>query len=346
MSDYSVSYESGLAIYSLALDPVAGTAWDGSAWVDRSANWSACAVAMTDTGNNLYEGAIPETVPSGTYLVQSYLQVGGSPAESDPLVGTGTVVWPGTTEPLPGSEFSVEYESGHTLNAILWTDEGTAWNGVGFAVPTPETWESFLLPMVDGGDGTYTGHVPIDMPPGTYTARVYLQEGADPASTDPVVGLGSIVWEGSGELPPAGGFRAALVAKLNGDVMLANLVGDRIWPQVRPQRGGGPSGLVWTVPSIDRDHDLDGPTGLATAYAEFTAYADDFVLCDQIGRRLRDLLDGFTGILGFGVEVTETLSDSDLDDWDTPVDGSDDGTYSIQVDYQITYRESTPNRGS
>lgn len=241
-------------------------------------------------------------------------------------------------------EFSVAYESGLTLYALIFDPASAAWNGTAFVDPAGGAWPTCALPMTDDGEGGYSAAIPDEVPAGNYLVQAYLQLGPTPVDTDPLVGTGAVYWPGAGVAPVAGGFRAGVVARLNGSAALAAIVGDRIFPQIRPQRSGLPA-VVFSIPSIERDHDLDGPTGLATAYLEMVAYAEDFTECDRLAQVLRDLFDGFTGQLG-AVEVTETLSDSEVDDWDTTVDGADDGTYSIQVDYQITYRESTPNRES
>jgi hypothetical protein len=241
-------------------------------------------------------------------------------------------------------EFTTAYESGLTVYSLTFNPvDGSAWNGTAFVDPSGIAWPGCAVAMTDDGLGTYSGVIPAEVPPGNYLTQAYLQIGVTPADSDPLVGTGSVYWPGSGDLPPAGRFRASLVAKLNGSAALAALVEDRIFPQVRPQRSGAVPCVVFRVPSIDRAHDLDGPSGMADAFVELTAYAFDFTDCDRVAQVLRDLFDGFTGAMG-DVEVVETVSDSETDDYDDPSDGSDDGAHQIQLDYQITFRESTPNR--
>lgn len=239
-------------------------------------------------------------------------------------------------------EYSVSYESGLPVYSLVFNPiTRQAWNGSAWVDPSGSTWLDCVIPLVDDGS-THNGKVPDSVPPGNYLVQAYLQLGSTPADSDPLVGTGAVYWPGSGDLPPGGGFRAGLVSRLNGSAALASVVGEAIFPQVRPQRSSLPA-VVYRVPSIDRDHDLDGPSGIADAYVELTAYALDFSVCDRVAQVLRDLFDGFTGPLG-ETTVTETVSDNETDDYDYPSDGSDDGTHSIQIDYRITFRESTPNR--
>jgi hypothetical protein len=100
VADYTVSYQSGLTIYSLVFDP-SGNAWNGSAFVDRSANWALCSMPMTDDGAGTYSGSMPASLASGTYLVQSYLQITATPLETDNIVGTGNVEWQNSASSSP-----------------------------------------------------------------------------------------------------------------------------------------------------------------------------------------------------------------------------------------------------
>jgi hypothetical protein len=101
--DFSVHYQSGLAVYSLAFLPTVGTAWNGSAFVASSgAAWPTCATPMADDGAGTYSGNIPAGVPAGTLLVQSYLKLGANPVDTDPVIGTGLVFATGTrSAPTP-----------------------------------------------------------------------------------------------------------------------------------------------------------------------------------------------------------------------------------------------------
>jgi hypothetical protein len=240
------------------------------------------------------------------------------------------------------ADFDLPYRSGVTVYALIF-DEDWAWGGSAFVDPSG-SWTACAVAMTyDAGEGKYLGSFPAELPSGTYTVAAFLQLGAEPAASDPEIGLAYVFWPGSATVPPLGGFRSALVSRLNADATLATLVGDRVFPQVRPQRSALPA-VVVSIVSIDRDHDLDGPTGLGLAEVELRAHSLDFTDCDRIANYLRTLFDGFEGILANGVEVLETLSLDESDDYDDAAEGSDDGTFQIPVEYSFRFRESTPNR--
>src|SRR5215217_6963500 len=90
MADFSVSYASGLTLYALVFDAI-DHAWNGTAFVDPTGVRPACAVAMVDDGLGTYTSS----VPTGTYTVRSYLQLGATPDDDDPITGGGVVVQAG-----------------------------------------------------------------------------------------------------------------------------------------------------------------------------------------------------------------------------------------------------------
>jgi hypothetical protein len=145
--------------------------------------------------------------------------------------------------------------------------------------------------------------------------------------------------------PPAGtGFRAALVARLNADPNLSALVADRIYPQAIPQSNAAYPAVGFRVPDNDRDHHLDGVAGVASARVELWAESPVYSECDAVAEALRRLFDGFVGVLGGDVTVTETTSAGEGDDYFEPADGSDAGTHQIALEYLFRYRESIVNR--
>jgi hypothetical protein len=90
MADFTVGYTSGFTQYALIFDP-AERAWNGVGFVDPTGVRPTCAVAMVDNGNDTYTGTVPSSVPTGTYAVRSYLQLGATPADDDPITGGAAV---------------------------------------------------------------------------------------------------------------------------------------------------------------------------------------------------------------------------------------------------------------
>jgi hypothetical protein len=88
--------------------------WNGSTFEAYSAaNYSTYDVAMTEQGNSgVYVADFPAAIQTGgTYEYFVHKQLGGSPAEGDPVVSTGKVDWSGSasisaaTGSMSGSEF-------------------------------------------------------------------------------------------------------------------------------------------------------------------------------------------------------------------------------------------------
>lgn len=236
--------------------------------------------------------------------------------------------------------FSLDYAAGFVIYALAYDSLDRAWDGGSFVDPEGIR-ESLAIAMA--WDGTrYVGEVPTSLPIGEWLFRSYLQLDIVPQDDDPVVGM-SYVTYGGDPLSVAAGFRAALAAYLASDVLLSGLVAGQVYPQRIPQRGDTPA-VVWTVSAIERDRDLDGPTGLATATVRLEVVDEDAYVVDQISTRLREMFDGFRGILGGSVEVVETAHEDEGDDYNEPVDASEDGICRVSLDYSFMFRESPANR--
>ena len=77
----------------------AGQWWNGSAFeAYSSADWASYRIPLTEQGSSsVYVADFPSgIVTSGTYEYYVHRQVGGSPAETDPVVNTGKVDWTGS----------------------------------------------------------------------------------------------------------------------------------------------------------------------------------------------------------------------------------------------------------
>ncbi|MDD5457868.1 MAG: hypothetical protein PHF37_00520 [Phycisphaerae bacterium] len=97
-----VSYFTGLNLYAirrlgnLVLNPDSGVF---EIWGTGGRTAADYAIALSP-GQDDYTAdfASDVTVPSGKYIVQIYERLGASPADNDPLVGSGEIVWNGWSE--------------------------------------------------------------------------------------------------------------------------------------------------------------------------------------------------------------------------------------------------------
>lgn len=92
----------------------AGLWWNGSSFEAYAAgNYSTYDIAMTEQGDSgVYVADFPTAITSsGTYEYYVHLQDGGSPAEGDQVIGTGSVDWTGSSSAtaaagaMTGSDF-------------------------------------------------------------------------------------------------------------------------------------------------------------------------------------------------------------------------------------------------
>lgn len=90
----------GLTLYAVLLDGT-GQAWNGSAFEALAgANWATYDIALTEAAAGIYLGDMPAAA-AGLYSYVVYEQVGGSPATTDTIRGSGVLVWDGSSEPYP-----------------------------------------------------------------------------------------------------------------------------------------------------------------------------------------------------------------------------------------------------
>jgi hypothetical protein len=88
----------GQTIYAQIVNS-SGRWWNGSTFeAYNSSNYSLYNTTMLEQGSTgVYMGTFPAGITSsGSYDIFYFSKQGGSPAEGDPLVGTGRIVWTGT----------------------------------------------------------------------------------------------------------------------------------------------------------------------------------------------------------------------------------------------------------
>ena len=101
----------GLTLYSVVRS-FAATVWNGSALeAYNGSNWANYDIALTEQGTSqVYVGTFSGSIAAGPYHVTVHRQAGGSPAESDPVIGSGGIDWDGSAviSPFDASSDTVD----------------------------------------------------------------------------------------------------------------------------------------------------------------------------------------------------------------------------------------------
>lgn len=108
-SEIGTTGPTALTLYVSDIEHPNGTVWNGSAfeaWNDSHYATYTVALTQQGTGGNR-RGNFPTAIPSsvsagGLYRVHIRIQMGGSPAITDPNWSGGTLDWNGTSENMPG----------------------------------------------------------------------------------------------------------------------------------------------------------------------------------------------------------------------------------------------------
>lgn len=118
--ELQVDYVTAKTVYFLLRNAV-GQVWNGTTFESYlTANYATYPIGATEQGTAsfYYAGNFP-SVAAGTYYAVAKERIGGSPAESDPSIGHGTVNWAGSvvTVPLTSGQ-SVGILSGQLVNVF------------------------------------------------------------------------------------------------------------------------------------------------------------------------------------------------------------------------------------
>ncbi len=91
------AFDKGFTLYARVFN-ASGQVWNGSAfedWVDGNVgNYD---ISLTDKTSGQYIGDFP-TIAAGRYKVNIYDQASANPAIADTVVGSGEILWDGTSE--------------------------------------------------------------------------------------------------------------------------------------------------------------------------------------------------------------------------------------------------------
>jgi hypothetical protein len=98
------------------------------------------------------------------------------------------------------NELRIKYLTGKTLYAILIrVTDGQVYNGSGFEMPLAANWGTYAITLApQSTTGLYYGDMPA-VAADIYDVLFFWQSGGSPATTDALVGPGSLDWSSSGE---------------------------------------------------------------------------------------------------------------------------------------------------
>lgn len=128
----------------------------------------------------------------------------------------------------------------------------------------------------------------------------------------------------------------ALVAQLLATPAVTALLGSgssfRFYPMVIPQAATDAAkypAAVWERISGPREHDLEGPAGLAHPRFQITCWAKTMAQAVAVSNAISVALDGFSGTLGGvgGVETSPILVEDERDAYD-----DDERVFARQLD--------------
>jgi len=124
--EIQVSYGTGKTVYSLIRNRVAQV-WNTSSLafeVYSSTNYSDYDISLVEQGTSsgFYVGTFPGSITAGVYSIVAKQQVGGSPAETDPVIAQGDFQWNGSVT-LPLSDLATSGQIGQVAPIRIYRGE-------------------------------------------------------------------------------------------------------------------------------------------------------------------------------------------------------------------------------
>lgn len=105
------------------------------------------------------------------------------------------------------NELIAGYLTGATLYAVLWNEDGEAWNGSAFEAYNAANWSTYDIALTEKtSSGRYYGTFPAAITTaGNYSYDVFVQQGGSPAVGDAAyrASVGEVRWTGSAVENPA-----------------------------------------------------------------------------------------------------------------------------------------------
>lgn len=117
-------------------------------------------------------------------------------------------------------ELQAQYASGRTVYVVVLSALGKIWNTSTslFEVPTAANWAQYAIAAAEQGmTGIYEANMAA-VPIGVCRINFYLQLGLSPATSDVMIGTGSIRWSGAAEVQNLSVADAYLQARIRGAI--------------------------------------------------------------------------------------------------------------------------------
>lgn len=128
---------------------------------------------------------------------------------------------------MMANEIQAQAASGLTLYAVLTNTTGQIARGTTLETIAAGSWTSYDIALTEATAGLYFGTMP-SVAAGVYTAIVYQQAGASPATTDTLLDTQSIDWAGTSVSTPSTTTRYATVAELKTRLGISDATDDTV----------------------------------------------------------------------------------------------------------------------
>lgn len=113
---------------------------------------------------------------------------------------------------------------------------------------------------------------------------------------------------------------------------LTNLIDNRLFPLILPQDAKLPA-VTYQQVSIPRTLSLKGTGDKAQPRFQFSCWASNYSEGQAVANKLRNLLDGFSGLMGENVRTSVRVA-SEREDYE-----SETGRYRVDIDFLIWCEE-------
>lgn len=130
--------------------------------------------------------------------------------------------------------------------------------------------------------------------------------------------------------------RPALRAFLLSDSGISGMVGTRIYPLRLPQGDRGPS-IVYSRPSEQTDHHMQGPSGLVFVRYQIDAWAKSADDASSLANLIKSRINGYKGPMSDGsstLKVQGIFAETIREDYDSEAE-----LFRVSRDYFIDYAE-------
>lgn len=136
----------------------------------------------------------------------------------------------------------------------------------------------------------------------------------------------------------------ALYSHLMGSAAVVALIGNRFQPAIASEQSARPY-VLYTRLGADHQYHMASASGLLFAFLQLDVFADTYANLEQVCEALRNRLDGYRGIVTAGADslwLQQVRLDNERDDFVSPTDGSDRGTFHRSVDLRVSASEPLP----